>query len=295
MIKFKAMRRATVRIIPGGGLGDILLLTPCLKALKEEKKHHRIIVYGNKKNTEIFLNNPYIDKLTRLSLWHNPFDLLRLLLWRKQFIHPRYDHLWPSLSYRKPASEIIAEFFGIGLKDKNVQVFLTGDEDAAARKKMAEYKDPIILQATARASANKHWTWANWEGLVAAMPEYTFIQLGADGDEKVRGAVNLLGQTSFREALGLIKYCKSFVGVDSSLAHATNAFGIPGIVLFGASPHEIFSHANNINITKGLRCSPCMDILFKEVCPYNNRCMTSITVEEVKAALLKQLNRPSCL
>lgn len=284
------MAKTIVRIIPGGGLGDILLFTPVLKALKEKDRRTRTIVYANRKNKEIFVNNPYVDRLTMLSFWHDPLALLRWLLRRKQFINPRYDHLSPSLSYKKPASEIIAEFFDVRLEDKQVQVFLTRQEEEEARKRMAQFRNPIILQSSTRSSQNKLWPMDHWERLVAGMPDHTFIQMGAPDDERVRGTVDLLGKTSFREALGLVKYCRSFVGVDSSLAHATNAFGIPGVVLFGASMREIFGHPNNINISLNLRCSPCMDILFKESCPYANRCMTQLSVEQVTAALLRQLN-----
>jgi len=110
-------------------------------------------------------------------------------------------------------------------------------------------------------------------------------------EDKVEGAADLRGKTSFREALSILNSSLSFVGVVSSFSHATSAFGTPGVVLFGASSPEAWGHSNNINIYKDLECAPCMDILLGSPCPYGKPCMTTITVDEVRKALLTQLER----
>ncbi len=51
-----------------GGLGDILLTTPAIKALKKKYPHRKIFIYGlNKAYMEIFENNPYVDKVRSTS------------------------------------------------------------------------------------------------------------------------------------------------------------------------------------------------------------------------------------
>ncbi len=91
--------------------------------------------------------------------------------------------------------------------------------------------------------------------------------------------------------MALVKYATAFVGIDSSVAHMTNAFDLPGVVVWGDTDPRHWGHSNNINLYKLLPCSPCYYMLGGIPCPYDHRCMTEITVDEVKAALLKQLER----
>jgi ADP-heptose:LPS heptosyltransferase len=91
--------------------------------------------------------------------------------------------------------------------------------------------------------------------------------------------------------LAILKYARSFVGIDSSLAHATNAFDLPGVILFGDSNPATWGHDNNINLYTAVRCSPCYYYVWNHPCPYGHECMESITVEDVKKALLRQLAR----
>ena len=142
-----------------------------------------------------------------------------------------------------------------------------------------------------KSSQNHHWELENWEELIKQLPDYTFIQLGLKTEPEVKGALDWRGKTLFREALCLLKYADSFVGVDSNMAHATNAFDMPGVVLFGDSSPVHWGKPNNINIYKEVECSPCYYELWHERCPYGHECMKLITVEDVKKALIQQMNR----
>jgi hypothetical protein len=55
----------------------------------------------------------------------------------------------------------------------------------------------------------------------------------------------------------------------------------------------VWGHHNNINVYKNAPCSPCLDLLSSRKCPYGNKRMNTITVEEVKTAILAQINRTS--
>jgi len=280
-----------VFIISSGGLGDVLLSTPSFKALKKKYPDKRIIVFCKRKeDKEIFRNNPHIDEVRNTSFWSNPRAFL-LHRWRRaEFLSFPYGALSPSLNYKISAKEIIAEMLGVQLEDKNVQVYLTQQEDRKAEMILSAYKHPVVIHITSLTSDNQDWPLENWKRLIATTPECTFIQLGLPKEERVEGAVDLRGKTSFRETLAILKHAKSFVGVVSSLSHATNAFNVPGVVLFGASAPEVWGHPNNVNLYRYLRCSPCIDLLLNSPCPYGKPCMTEISVEEVREALMQQIS-----
>lgn len=290
--KKNAMKRKKIRLLPTGGLGDILLGTPSIKALKQKYPQSRIIVfYRNKNESEIFQHNPYVDDLRPATFWANPIEYSLWYFKKIELTLFHYPALSPSLNYNKNSTEIIAEMLGVELQDKNLQVYLTQKEDNKAVNELSRYKKPVIIHVTSNCSKNQNWPVENWERLIKEMEGYTFIQLGLSKEDKIEGAIDFRGKTTFREALALIKNAQSFVGVVSSFSHATNAFDIPGVVLFGASTPEVWGHRNNINIYKALRCAPCIDLLLGSMCPYGKPCMTQITVEEVKSALLQQLSK----
>jgi ADP-heptose:LPS heptosyltransferase len=290
------MKRKTFRIIARGGLGDLLLSTPVFTALKQTYPNCRIIIFALEKDArvkngprDIFKNNPNIDEIRSTALMASPLHYAKFYLKLVSFHWLNYDFFDPGYTYSKPAAEIIADMFGVKLVSSKLEMYLTKKEEEWGRNMAAAYRNPIVIHVTSLTSANQNWPIPNWEELVHSLPEYTFIQLGLANEERVEGAVDLRGKTSFREGLSILNASLSFAGVISSFAHATNAFGIPGVVLFGASTPLVWGHPNNINLDKQLRCSPCIHMLAARPCPYGAPCMTLITVEEVRKALLSQL------
>jgi ADP-heptose:LPS heptosyltransferase len=286
------MKRKTIRIISWGGAGDVLLSTPLFKGLKDKYPGCCIKVFcGSGVVKDIYAYNPHIDELRTTSFLQNPREYILYHLKLAKFYSYNYGRLYPSLNCDRNAVEIIGDMFDVRLHDKRVQVFLTEEEDHAAKIILRKYPNPIILHITPVCSKNKEWPLANWVRLTEEFGDYTFIQLGLENEKRVEGVVDLCGKTSFRGAMALVKNSLSFIGIDSSFSHVTNAFDIPGVVLFGASTAGIWGHSNNANLYKKMRCSPCIDLLLDSCCPYDTVCMSNITVEEVKAALIVQLRK----
>jgi ADP-heptose:LPS heptosyltransferase len=289
------MKNKTFRVIAGGGLGDVLLTTPAFAALKKKYRNCRIIVYcASKAHRVVLEHNPYIDRLTIFSATHSPIPYLlsrfRFGFKLYRFLTPNYGLTAPSLFVNQGAARIIAELFDVKLESSKIQVYLTEAESEWARGKISAYKRPIIIHISSRSSKNEEWPLDYWEELIRIMPDYTFLQVGLADEPQVKGAIDLRGKTTFRQAMALVKYALSFAGVNSSFSHVTNAFGIRGVVLFGPSNPEVWGQENNINLYKKWRCAPCIDLLYGSNCPYSKPCMKQISPEEVKRALLRQIS-----
>jgi ADP-heptose:LPS heptosyltransferase len=207
-----------------------------------------------------------------------------------QYESPDYSMKHPSINYSKNVIEVIAEIFGVELVDKKVQLFLTEDELAAGKSMLSPYKKPITFNPYAVCSKNKEWDTRNWEELIRIMPEYPFIQLGLRKEALIPGAVDLRG-LSVRQSMAVIGASSYYIGVDSFLNHVAAALNTPAIILFGASSPEVFGHSQNVNISKRLWCSPCIDFIAHSACPYGRECMHRISVKEVKAAIHKLQDR----
>lgn len=287
-------------IIAWGGAGDMLLCTPTFKALKETWPDHKIIVYyfkaGKYAHTHPLLNNPYIDSMRMVhwsTMWRYPRQYYQYLFrsHKVKYYSLNFQRVPLSFLHDKPVALIVPEIFGITSTDRKVQLFLTAKEDRLAKQRLSPYKNVVLMHITSTCSPNHHWPLENWVELVRQLPEYTFIQIGLKKEPVVQGALDWRGTTTLREAFCLIKHATSFVGVDGSMSHATNAFDTPGVVLFGDSSPRQWGHPNNINISKGVECSPCYFYLYGQGCPYGNKCMKMITVEEVKEALRIQIEK----
>lgn len=293
-----------------GGIGDILLCTPALRALKECNPHRRIIIYCiHPSHYEVLVNNPYVDSLRMINLFlllfQNPYHLYSYLFNRQRkhryYFDPKklkhyplvYDRVPVAWLYTKSIKEIVPEIFSdlpVRLQHKNIQLFFTEEEENIARSKLAPYKNVIIMHIFSRSSPNHMWPVHKWEQLVRELPQFTFIQVGQQDEPLIKGTIDWRNKTGIRGMFCLLKYVTSFVGVESCMAHVTNAVGLPGVVLFGDTSPVQWGHDNNINLYKNVRCSPCYHYLKENPCPYTHECMNLITVEEVKQSLVHQVS-----
>jgi len=280
----KGHKKKLISIKTWGGIGDGLLVTPSLKALKQKYPNSEIRVVCNDNHKEIFENNPNIDVL---STQDNVFKNLKL----DKFHETNYGRLKPSINYKKHATEIIADILEVELKNNKLEIFLTEKEEEQAKQTLSKYNNPITIHITSKCSKNQEWPVERWEEVVKRMPNYTFIQLGLKNEPRVEGAVDMMGKTTVREAIALVKHSKAFVGVISAFAHATNAVNTPTVVLFGPSTPVVWGYENNVNIYKDLKCAPCIDTLGGKRCPYDKKCMKKISVREVEQAIKKITNK----
>jgi hypothetical protein len=206
-----------------------------------------------------------------------PFHLFAYIFNRKlvKYIPLSFQHvmLYPYI-FTKNVKEIIAEIFDLTIQSNNVEIYLTEKEERIARQRLLKFGIVVVLHVHSRSAMNHLWKVENWVQLVKSLPEYTFIQVGHKDEPHIAGAVDLRGKT-----------------VDSNFSHVTNAFNIPGVVLFGDSSPIHWGHDNNINLFKALVCSPCYYFLRYCKCPYDHECMNQITVEEVRAALIAQVSK----
>lgn len=281
------MNRPVARWWTYGGLGDVILQTPAIRAWKQQFPHGRLIMYClSTTHRDILRGNPHIDALRVMTPLRGALSAFRF--GRPQATMANYGWIGPSLFNEKHASALIGEMFGVAVEKTTPEIYLTPAEEDAGRARTAGFSTPVALNTTALCSANKLWTAERWAALATECPELDFVQVGSLSEALVPGAHDLRG-LRLRESFAVIKHCRAFVGVDSCPAHAAAAFSIPAVVLFGPSRPAIWGHTSATNLYVQQRCSPCIDTLHSGRCPYGNLCMTQISVQAVKDALAEAL------
>ena len=114
--------------------------------------------------------------------------------------------------------------------------------------------------------------------------------------------VNLVGQTSFMEAFGILKACKILMACDGGIVYVAAAMGCSTISIWGPGVMARFKPPgdNHVGIRKSYFCVPCVNYSrlgeFPD-CPYGRRCITDISAKDVfqeylllKTRLLPQQN-----
>ena len=99
--------------------------------------------------------------------------------------------------------------------------------------------------------------------------------------------VSLAGKTNLRDLMAGLKLCDVLLSNDTGPMHLAAALGTPVVVPFGSTSPELTGPGLPGDIMHSLLkgdapCSPC----FLRECPIDFRCMKSITVERVTAAVI---------
>jgi ADP-heptose:LPS heptosyltransferase len=97
--------------------------------------------------------------------------------------------------------------------------------------------------------------------------------------------MNISGKLTIPELAALLQRSELLISNDSGPLHLAAALGIPTVALYGPESPGFYGTVNAVStiIYKNISCSPCMNIYSAKQfrCPFNARCMTEISVEEV--------------
>ncbi|RIK42237.1 MAG: hypothetical protein DCC58_11335, partial [Chloroflexi bacterium] len=128
------------------------------------------------------------------------------------------------------------------------------------------------------------------------------VPLAAEIGRGLEHCLDLTGQTSLQQLIGLMQRARAVVGGDSFIGHMASALGRPSVTLFGpsnadawrpvgavrASGQRALPRATAIALDAGFPCSPCLYTGFAlgrpEGCP-DRTCMRALTPRRVLDAL----------
>ena len=165
-------------------------------------------------------------------------------------------------------------------------------------------KPLIVLNAGATNSRAKCWPEDRFAALAdffTTRLEAQIVFIGAPSEREnavrvlaqmqkiqTRRVLNLAGETSMSQLVGLLARCALLVSNDTGPAHIAAALGRPTLTLFG--PTNEFETAPTgeraaLLRVDGIECARCMH----RVCPIDHRCMTRLEVTAVAERALQLL------
>ncbi|MBL8232582.1 MAG: glycosyltransferase family 9 protein [Bryobacterales bacterium] len=257
---------AHVGIVRLRSLGDCVLTTPAIRLLKSHRPDLRIGVVTEPRFAGVFEGNPDIDDILdpspravirfapRLCLnLHGGMRSLVLTMlsgarYRAGFRHYRFPNLY---NVRIPRSQ---EILGIERKVHTAEHLATAmfylGVPAGQIPRAALYAKPMrtphqyaVIHAFASAPS-KTWPAERFRGIAEYVQRQMDLEpvfLGGPGDDLAAFQPYRTHTGSLDDTKRLLRSASLFIGNDSGPAHMAAAFGLPVIVLFGASDPVVWA------------------------------------------------------
>ena len=214
-----------------GAIGDVLLATPVLKALRQKYPLHRIVVWT--KATEVFADNPHADMV--MSVWSGFHPNSEDIVINLDEAYEKEPYLHILTAYAKSAGIMMpnprVELYLAALDYRQIQQVLDGRKD--------KFEPRRLVAVHMLTTHDRTWPKDYWDTLLQMLlgdPDLGVMVLGAGEDFSPQHhprIVNLVGRFDLRGTAAAIAVSDMLIGTDSSLLHVAGAVGTPAIGLYG--------------------------------------------------------------
>ena len=272
---------ARALVIRNMGLGDVLMLTPALHALHEQRGV-RVHVASYARYLPLLWGLEWLEATYALGTDYGAtrFDAVVDLNWAVES-GAEVEQL--------PRAEIFAQRLGVSLTRRHPFYQVAASERERAQRQLGRWRQPLAgIQVHAscpqRSYPAQHilrlTELLQAEGCtVAFFGEWWEGQLPA-------GVINLVGGCSLRQAAALIEQMAVMICPDSGLLHLATAVGTPTVGLFGPIPPRLrtagYPCCLSLSVVNACPDQPCFDTGAGRCRDY--RCMWAISPETVAAA-----------
>lgn len=211
--------------------------------------------------SEIFANNPRFFQEFNDSEFVFP-----LVLNNQELNYCKKDT--PRRAYHRYDKHVVSqicEYYGVQNPRLNCEIYFSEKEIFAVDKLCSKHnlKDFVVIepQSNDEYSVNKVYPFEKWQIITDDLISsgIQVVQVGRKTSSKnLKGAIDLTGKTSFREAAGIISRSKMFVSSEGGLMHAANGVGIRSLIVYTGYIHpRMTGYSENINIWLNHDIEPC--------------------------------------
>jgi ADP-heptose:LPS heptosyltransferase/glycosyltransferase involved in cell wall biosynthesis len=231
-----------------GAIGDIIMTLNLIPELKKQNPGQKISYFCHPSiGSALFelMKDAGVDEVRDF----NEFDASKFDKAINLVGYPLHEN-YPYTPMKRHLLEYFSDEVGIEPKIYSLE----------AKYPLPSTKKYATLHTKAGWSHYKDWSQERWAEVVAACPEITFIQIGAENDPKIPGAVHSFLGNPLMDSVKLIANATIHVGIDSFSNHVTNMVKTPAVILWGSTQPSAAGYEQNTNLSVGLPCQPC----FKE-------------------------------
>jgi ADP-heptose:LPS heptosyltransferase len=269
-------------ISPYGGLGDALMLSGVLKQVIDRHPEKRFNLITRTKYGHLLSGHAAID-----MVGHPPDSAV--------VIHADY---WSTEEYTQKggrAYQVLASLFGLPTPIVELLHVPWEYEDDPFLMSLLPPGGRKIAISPSTDSPKKQWPIAKFEELTAQLVHEGSVvcQFGRMNDPYVRGSHSLLGLTSPRQAISLLRHFDCVITQDSFFMHAAHLLNIPAVVMWGGTCSKVYGYAGQHHLSPVRKCSygqgcimEATESPYADICrDEDGFCMQDIAVEDVMGAV----------
>lgn len=272
---------------PIGGLGDTLMLSGVLKLLYDKDPSTRFHLARRTRYASILKGHPAID-----ISGHPP---------KNAIIQPvdywSHEELGPGT---QRAFQILARMFGLETPVEEKLYLPVEPEDDPILYKFIPWKEKNVLIAPSSESPRKMMHPMAWHHITERLNAegVNVMQSGRINELRIKGAYSLLGITTPRELIALIRKCQLVITSDNFVMHAAHLANVPAVVVWGPTDHRVYGYQEQIHLQADLDHCPfkneCIGVGFAKnyptPCPLNeHHCMNKISPDEIVFSAIQKL------
>lgn len=246
----------SILLIRSGAIGDLLLLSPCMAAVKAKYPNATVDLCCFEKHWEI---------MTHIGPFNAPYPLRADFIKHFDLIIPLEGVIERATDEGIHATDAFAAALGVTVTDfKPVYKVVEPDLAKSNVRDLAggpKNKPRVGLQIHA-SSAIRDYPMQNWNKVMKELLDrgWEIMLLGKnDGIKGAPPAIKDCSGLSFREAAAVLSTCDVFCGVDSSFFNLCPALGVPAIGLFGPVDWRtrVKEGSGQLALSTAADCAPC--------------------------------------
>lgn len=294
----------SVCVLRGEGLGDVIMATPTIQALKDTFPEPAVVTFAT--------NTRYLEGALVEVLKYNPS--IDNVIDREQVDESDYDLVvnlhCPCVSYEKRENpsinrvDLFAAHAGVKLIDKVPKYYLQQDEVEWAKNWLTQNRiresDKVIMVHVFTTTTRRNLNSKKFKDslMTLAKKGYKLIILSHTTDHPSDVQFdNIPNSVMLSEDVRKVAAVASLVDLvlcpDSGILHLAGALATPTLSLFGhTDPHaRINYYKNTVALWPGggYSCAPC----WSNACTMNEACYKAITTEMIVDACINQIkNKP---
>jgi ADP-heptose:LPS heptosyltransferase len=288
------------------GMGDIICTFPA--ALELMKRHPgATFIYS------CHLDFACLPKMGGVAQIVAPVRASILQKWWAFLFADIYQFEYGDEKQSYASTEILIEAFGrqhdVKLDGEHPRLQIDDDVRAKMQSLLDRQsfgKEPVVLIHPGPSWPVREWPRDAWGTLALELQHHGFhniiqVGIGKHLDAGIAepycfaGVISMVDRLTLEESIALISLCDLLVGIDSGLLHIAACTRTPSIGIFGpTTPDFRFSAKSSCSfVVSTVECQGCHHRLpclhWITGCPYDIKCMKTISTQEVLQACLKKL------
>jgi len=285
----KLLKKENPWINPVGGYGDMLMLSGVLKLVSEQEPENRFNLVRRTNYLAILKGHPAI---ARAGYPPKKAEILGVDYWSMEKLGPGNQR----------AFQILARAFGLSTPVEERLYFPGESEDDPLLHNFIPWKKHNVLIAPSSDSPRKEMHPSIWHRLVDYLlaDGAMVIQVGRLRDRHIRNTYSVLGLTTPRQLIALVKKSDLVITSDNFIMHAAHLVGASAIVIWGPTWHQVYGYPGQVHLQIAKMCGLGLDEqcigpekngggkLYGTACPLaENHCLNQVSPEMVYEVIRK--------